>query len=71
MRRVTILGVLALGVCVPGSAKAQQVPSLTLSDVLERAARFNPQYRQALNNIERLSVPKANAFRLFRFILIG
>ncbi len=65
MRSITILGVFALGVLVPGSAKAQQVLSLTLSDVLERAARFNPQYRQALNNIELSDASRRAAWGAF------
>lgn len=40
------------GVIAQASASDQEVTVLTLQEALERAVRYNPQYRQALNRME-------------------
>jgi outer membrane protein len=46
-----------------GSLRAQQ--SLTLDEVLRRAAEFNPTYRQALNNLELAGAERREAIGAF------
>ncbi|MYC92493.1 MAG: TolC family protein [Gemmatimonadetes bacterium] len=59
MRAVAVGGALGLvviagvgGVAAQSAGVDQEVTVLTLREALERASRFNPQYRQALNRME-------------------
>ncbi len=58
MRGAVVVAMVALAVLsgervgAQASASDQEVAVLTLEEALSRAARFNPQYRQALNRME-------------------
>jgi len=59
MRTMWGVGALLLAMAVPAGAQE----TLTLEDVLERAAEYNPGYRQQLNHLElgRPSGPSCRA----------
>ena len=55
----------AAGLCAQSAARDQEVTFLTLREALERAAQFNPQYRQALNRLELEGPQRRQAWGAF------
>lgn len=53
------------GVAAQAASGDQEVTVLTLREALERAARFNPQYRQALNRMELEEPQRRQAWGAF------
>ena len=53
------------GIGAQSSGSNQEVTVLTLGDALERAVRFNPQYRQALNRMELQGPQRREALGAF------
>jgi outer membrane protein len=58
------LMILGLLLSVPGASLSAQTV-LTLDEVLQRAAEFNPTYRQALNNLELAGAERREAIGAF------
>jgi len=61
MRTMWGVGALLLAMAVPAGAQE----TLTLDDVLERAAEYNPGYRQQLNNLELAGAERREAIGAF------
>jgi outer membrane protein len=64
-RRITGMSAIAVAGLLGVSAPVLAQQTLTIDEVLQRAAEFNPTYRQALNNLELAGAERREAIGAF------